>query len=77
MKAAAKQIGCAVLVRSSGTPGVMYVESRRLEDAKKWVKPVNDLHYKDYQLVSPPGVGPGRTLVKAAEKISTSTRLAV
>jgi hypothetical protein len=69
LKAAAKQIGCAALLRSGGTPGVMYVESRRLEDVKKWVETVHDLRYKDYQLVSPPGVVPGRTLVKAAEEI--------
>jgi hypothetical protein len=69
LKAAAKQIGCAALLRSGGTPGVMYVESRRLEDVKRWVETVHDLRYKDYQLVSPPGTVPGRPLVEAAEEV--------
>jgi hypothetical protein len=63
LKAAAKQIGCAALLRSGGTPGVMYVESKHVENVKKWVDAVHDLRYKDYQLVSPPGVVPGRSLV--------------
>jgi hypothetical protein len=70
LKAAAKQMGCAALLRSGGSPGVMYVESRRLEDVKKWVETVHGLRYKDYQLVSPPGVVPGRWPVKAAEERS-------
>ena len=64
MKVAAKHIGCAALLRSGGTPGVMYVESRRLGDLNKWVETVHDLRYKDYQLVSPPGEVPGRPLVE-------------
>jgi hypothetical protein len=68
LKAAAKQIGCAALLRSGGTPGVMYVESRHIENVKKWVDAVHDLRYKDYQLVSPPGVVPGRPLIASAEE---------
>jgi hypothetical protein len=66
LKAAAKQIGCAALLRSGGTPGVMYVESKHMENVKKWVDTVHDLRYKDYQLVSPPGVVPGRPPVTSA-----------
>jgi hypothetical protein len=68
LKAAAKQIGCAALLRSGGTPGVMYVESKHLENVKKWVDTVHDLRYKDYQLVSPPAVVPGRPLFASAEE---------
>lgn len=60
LKAAAKQIGCAALLRSGGSPGVMYVESRNKDSVKKWVDTVHELRYKDYQLVSPTAVLPGR-----------------
>lgn len=68
LKAAAKQIGCAALLRSGGTPGVMYVESKHMENVKKWVDTVHDLRYKDYQLVSPPAVVPGRPFVSSTEE---------
>lgn len=67
LKAAAKEIGCAALLRSGGTPGVMYVESKHRDSVKKWVDTVHDLRYKDYQLVSPTAVIPGRPVGAAAQ----------
>ena len=54
LKAAAKKFPCAVLLKSGGPPGVMYVESAQLANVTHWVNVVHGLRYKSYQLVSPP-----------------------
>lgn len=54
MRRAASQLDVDwVLVRSGGSPGLMYAESRngRLED---WVAAVQALRYKDFRCVSKP-----------------------
>lgn len=55
LKKAADAHNCFVLLRTGGTPGVMYVEGRREEDVEAWVSTVQRLRYKDYQLVTRPG----------------------
>ena len=67
LKATAKEVGCAVLLRSVATPGVMYVESRNKEKVRKWVDTVHGLRYKDYQLVSPTSIVPGRAIAAAGD----------
>jgi len=67
LKAAAKEVGCAVLLRSGATLGVMYVESRNKDNVKRWVDTVHGLRYKDYQLVSPTSVVPGRAFAAAGD----------
>ncbi len=67
LKAVAKEVGCAVLLRSGATPGVMYVESRNKDNVKKWVDTVHGLRYKDYQLVSPTSILPGRAIAVAGD----------
>jgi hypothetical protein len=54
LKKAADAHNCYVLLRSGGSPGVMYVEGRREEDVGAWVNTVQRLRYKDYQLVTKP-----------------------
>ena len=61
LKAAAKNFDCSALLRSGGTPGVMYCEGRE-DSVQKWVDSVHNLRYKDYQLVAPPGPAPGEAL---------------
>ena len=41
LKAAAKKHGCLALLRSGGTPGIMYVRSEEEERVKKWVEVVH------------------------------------
>ena len=67
LKAAAKQIECAALLRSGGTPGMMYVESRKAVNVQKWVDTVHGLRYKDYQLVSPVAVVAERAITSAED----------
>jgi hypothetical protein len=55
LKKAANAYNCFVLLRTGGSPGVMYVEGRREEDVGAWVSTVQRLRYKDYQLVARPG----------------------
>lgn len=55
LKKAADAHNCFVLLRTGGSPGVMYVEGRREEDVGAWVNTVQRLRYKDYQLVTRPG----------------------
>lgn len=53
LKAAAKKLECFALLRSGGTPGMMYVESKNEQNAQAWTNVVHSLRYKDYQLVAP------------------------
>lgn len=55
LKKAAGNHGCYVLLRTGGSPGMMYVEGKQEEDVSSWVSIVQKLRYKDYQLVSRPG----------------------
>jgi hypothetical protein len=43
-----------VLLRSGGSPGIMYVQSREASAVEGWVATVQGLRYKDYQCVSKP-----------------------
>lgn len=56
LKAAAKQLQCFALLRSGGSPGVMYVRGEEEVRVQQWVDTVHALRYKDYQLVA--HVGP-------------------
>lgn len=53
LKAAAKKHCCSALLRSGGTPGIMYVRGDE-GSVKAWVGIVRDLRYKDYHLVAAP-----------------------
>lgn len=55
LKKAADVYSCYVLLRTGGSPGVMYVEGHREEDVAAWVNTVQRLRYKDYQLAVRPG----------------------
>ncbi|KAJ5429057.1 hypothetical protein N7491_006073 [Penicillium cf. griseofulvum] len=55
LKRAADTHQCAVLLRSGGCPGIMYVEGAK-ERVESWVDVVRRLRYKDFQLVTRPGV---------------------
>ncbi|KAF7118449.1 hypothetical protein CNMCM5793_007970 [Aspergillus hiratsukae] len=56
LKRAADMHNCFVLLRSGGCPGIMYVESQDMNSVESWVDVVRNLRYKDFQLVSRPGV---------------------
>ncbi|KAL2354702.1 hypothetical protein BJ546DRAFT_39593 [Cryomyces antarcticus] len=51
LRQAADKYACHVLLRSGGSPGIMYVEGEE-EGVKEWVAAVQRLRYKDYQLAS-------------------------
>ncbi|EAW13585.1 uncharacterized protein ACLA_043030 [Aspergillus clavatus NRRL 1] len=56
LKRAADMHNCFVLLRSGGCPGIMYVEAEGKDSVESWVNVVRNLRYKDFQLVSRPGV---------------------
>ena len=43
-----------VLVRSGGSPGIMYAEGSDETSIGRWVAAVHDLRYKDFQCVQKP-----------------------
>jgi hypothetical protein len=55
LKRAADTHQCSVLLRSGGCPGIMYVEGQK-ERVESWVDVVRRLRYKDFQLVTRPGI---------------------
>lgn len=56
LKRAADAHQCFVLLRSGGCPGIMYVEGPGQDDVEAWVGEVRKLRYKDFQLVTKPGL---------------------
>lgn len=58
LKRAADSHQCAVLLRSGGCPGIMYVEGQK-DQVESWVDVVRRLRYKDFQLVTRPGAMQG------------------
>ncbi|KAE8355868.1 hypothetical protein BDV28DRAFT_16564 [Aspergillus coremiiformis] len=56
LRQAASVHNCFVLLRSGGIPGIMYVESKEKDAVEMWVSVVRSLRYKDFQLVTRPGV---------------------
>lgn len=56
LKRAADTHQCFVLLRSGGCPGIMYVEGRDQARVESWVGEVRKLRYKDFQLVTRPGI---------------------
>ena len=55
-KAASQHDVVFVLIRSGGSPGMMYVESNSEASVTKWVSDVQALRYKDYHCVSKPSI---------------------
>ncbi|KAK3698112.1 hypothetical protein LTR37_017070 [Vermiconidia calcicola] len=53
LKQAASAQAVFVLLRSGGSPGIMYVEGSK-DGVEDWVGVVQRLRYKDYQLASKP-----------------------
>jgi hypothetical protein len=53
LKKAADTLNCFALLRTGGSPGVMYVEGRS-DDVEAWVSTVQRLRYKDCQLAARP-----------------------
>lgn len=53
-KAAKQNHVDSVLVRSGGSPGIFYAESRDAEGLEEWVSMLQALRYKDYQCVARP-----------------------
>ncbi|KAJ6016664.1 hypothetical protein N7451_000043 [Penicillium sp. IBT 35674x] len=56
LKRAADAHQCFVLLRSGGCPGIMYVEGQEQTNVESWVSVVRKLRYKDFQLVTRPGL---------------------
>lgn len=56
LKRAADAHQCFVLLRSGGCPGIMYVECQEQTNVESWVSVVRKLRYKDFQLVTRPGL---------------------
>ena len=52
LKAAAKKLGCAALLRSGASPGMMYCEGQQ-DNVQEWVDTVHGLRNEDYQLIGP------------------------
>ncbi|CAG8410540.1 unnamed protein product [Penicillium salamii] len=84
LKRAADSLECAVLLRSGGCPGIMYVEGRGKERVESWVDVVRRLRYKDFQLVTRAGVlemeegeEAGKNRAKETEKEKESPGLAM
>ncbi|KAJ5298041.1 hypothetical protein PENANT_c039G03811 [Penicillium antarcticum] len=55
LKRAADTHQCAVLLRSGGCPGIIYVEGVGKDRVEMWVDVVRRLRYKDFQLATRPG----------------------
>lgn len=59
MKKAARQFDVDwVLIRSGGSPGIMFAESRHELGLSEWVAAVQNLRYKDYLLARRPAPAP-------------------
>ncbi|KAJ5335551.1 hypothetical protein N7541_005374 [Penicillium brevicompactum] len=73
LKRAADSHQCSVLLRSGGCPGIMYVEGQGKERVEMWVDVVRKLRYKDFQLVTRPGLVEmeGDTELEGKEKTKT------
>ncbi|KAK1760990.1 hypothetical protein QBC47DRAFT_19392 [Echria macrotheca] len=53
LRKAADKYACYALLRSGGSPGIMYCRGSD-EGVKEWVATVQKLRYKDFQLVAKP-----------------------
>ena len=59
VRRAAGQLGVRwVLIRSGGSPGMMYAESPDEEPLRDWMSAVQALRYKDFRCVSKPAPAP-------------------
>ncbi|KFH42172.1 hypothetical protein ACRE_071070 [Hapsidospora chrysogenum ATCC 11550] len=56
VRRAAGQLGVGVLVRSNGSPGLMYGESYTEDGLVDWVAAVQALRYKDFRCVFRPAL---------------------
>ncbi len=63
-KAAADYDVDFVLIRSGGSPGIMYAESRHEPAVSSWVAAVRALRYKDYLCIYKPS---GRNVVETSD----------
>ncbi|KAL5041254.1 hypothetical protein BDW71DRAFT_13528 [Aspergillus fruticulosus] len=54
LKRAADSLKVFALLRSGGSPGIMYVEAKDKNAVESWVSVVRNLRYKNFQLVSRP-----------------------
>jgi hypothetical protein len=68
LRRAADTHQCAVLLRSGGCPGIMYVEGVGKDRVEMWVDVVRRLRYKDFQLATRPGAVERETEKEAGEK---------
>jgi hypothetical protein len=65
---AAHQLGIAnVLIRSGGSPGIMFAESESEDSLTSWVAEVQALRYKDFRCVARPSLA---DVSKAAKRAS-------
>lgn len=59
VRRAAGQLGVDwVLIRSGGSPGIMFAEARDEEPLREWVSAVQALRYKDFRCVARPALAP-------------------
>ncbi|KAI9157996.1 HET-6OR heterokaryon incompatibility protein [Paramyrothecium foliicola] len=55
-----------VILRSGGSPGIMYAQGRDAAGVEGWVSAVQSLRYKDYQCVSKPALSQIRMVQEAS-----------
>lgn len=71
LKKAASKYGCYALIRSGGSPGIMYCEGTDI-NVRSWVATVQNLRYKDYQLIAKPDALNARISKELASRPSTT-----
>jgi hypothetical protein len=54
LRSAAKDLGCGVVLRTGGVPGLMYVASQDEKHVSAWVERARGLRYKDFQVLRAP-----------------------
>jgi hypothetical protein len=70
LRQAASNLDVYALLRSGGSPGIMYCEGAEA-GVKDWVAAVNRLRYKDFQLATKPAVMEGAELDLSASNRRT------
>jgi hypothetical protein len=66
LRSAAKDLGCGVMLRTSGVPGLMYVASQDETRVSAWVEKARGLRYKDFQVLRAPMALPNYGVDKGA-----------
>ena len=62
-----------LLIRSGGSPGIMFAESPSEADLSEWVSVVQSFRYKDFKCVRKPGPSEGVTEVLKSGVVETES----